>query len=145
MPEKGESAVELSGRFPGSTLGETLRQVPITLPDGSQETDLYIRQDKFHQQFAADVPESTTGVMAVTQRPVTSAALAEGASEAAWKSIPSWVLVATQDRNIPAEVQRFMAERAKAHVVEVQSSHAASVSHPEEVAEVIEQAARSVR
>ncbi|MER7690389.1 alpha/beta fold hydrolase [Streptomyces sp. NPDC097610] len=64
LPEKGESAVELSGKFPGSTLGEALRPVPVTLPDGSQGTDLYIEQVTFHAQFAADVPPSTTEVRA---------------------------------------------------------------------------------
>nr|WP_229841475.1 alpha/beta hydrolase [Streptomyces brasiliensis] len=145
LPEKGESAVELSGKFPGSTLGEALRPVPVTLPDGTQGTDLYIEQAKFHHQFAADVPESTTDVMAVTQRPVTSAALEEGASEPAWKTIPSWVLVATEDLNIPAKVQVFMAERAHAHITEVRASHAVSVSQPHDVARIIEEAARTVR
>ncbi len=78
--------------------------------------------------------------MAVSQRPVTNAALHDGAGEPAWKTIPSWALVATQDRNIPPQAQRFMAERAHAHTVEVRSSHAVSVSHPGDVAEVIEQA-----
>ncbi|MCX5358562.1 alpha/beta hydrolase [Streptomyces sp. NBC_00124] len=145
LPEKGESAVELSGKFPGSTLGETLRPVPITLPDGSQGADLYIDQGKFHDQFAADVPESTTDLMAVAQRPVTSAALEEGASEPAWKTVPSWVLVATEDLNIPPQAQRFMAERAKARTVEVRASHAVSVSRPDAVADIIEKAARTVR
>ncbi|MFJ2374571.1 alpha/beta fold hydrolase [Streptomyces sp. NPDC087769] len=145
LPEKGESAVELSGRFPGSTLGEALRPVPITLPDGTQGADLYIEQGKFHSQFAADVSASTTDVMAVTQRPVTSAALEEGASDPAWKTIPSWVLVATADLNIPPKAQVFMAERAHAHITEVRASHAVSVSRPDDVARVIEEAARAVR
>lgn len=145
LPEQGESAVELSGKFPGSTLGEALRPIPVTLPDGSQGADLYIEQAKFHDQFAADVPEDTTDLMAVSQRPVTSAALEEGAAEPAWKTIPSWVLVATEDLNIPPQAQTFMAERAKAHTVEVRASHAVSVSHPKDVADIIERAARTVR
>lgn len=145
LPEKGESAVELSGKFPGSTLGAALRPVPVTLPDGSQGTDLYIEQAKFHDQFAADVPRGTTDIMAVTQRPVTSTALEEGASEPAWKTIPSWVLVATEDRNIPPKAQHFMADRAHAYTIEVQASHAVSVSRPGEVVRVIEAAAGSVR
>ncbi|MGW1798300.1 alpha/beta fold hydrolase [Streptomyces sp. NPDC001984] len=145
LPEKGESATELAGKFPGSTLGEALLPVPITLPDGSQGTDLYIEESKFHDQFAADVPENTTDLMAVTQRPVTSAALEEGASEPAWKTIPSWVLVATEDRNIPSKLQTFMAERAEAHTVQVRASHAVSVSRPDAVARIIEDAARSTR
>ncbi|MFF0515449.1 alpha/beta fold hydrolase [Streptomyces sp. NPDC004250] len=145
LPEKGESAVDLSGRFPGSTLGEALRPVPVTNPDGSQGTDLYIRNDKFRHQFAADVSRYKTDLMAVTQRPVTEAALAEGAGEPAWKTIPSWVLVATKDLNIPAEAQEFMARRAGAETTTVRSSHAVSVSQPGKVTGVIEDAARSVR
>ncbi|MEV0227261.1 alpha/beta hydrolase [Streptomyces sp. NPDC050704] len=145
IPEKGESASELAGKFPGSTLGEALRPVPITLPDGSQGADLYIQQDKFHHQFAADVPESTAGIMAVTQRPVTSAALEESAGEPAWKAIPSWVLVATEDLNIPPKAQTFMAKRAQAQTVEVRASHAVSVSRPHDVAQIIQEAARTVR
>ncbi|MEV5383692.1 alpha/beta hydrolase [Streptomyces sp. NPDC052721] len=145
LPEKGESAVDLSGKFPGSTLGDTLRPVPFTNVDGSQGTDLYIQNDKFRHQFAADVPRDETDLMAVTQRPVTNAALAEGAAEPAWKTIPSWDLVATQDLNIPPKAQEFMAERAGAHTTEVRASHAVSVSQPGKVTDVIEDAARSAR
>src|SRR5918994_5571715 len=72
-PDKGESSVTLSGQFPGSTLGEAL--LPVALPDGGQ--DLYIQPDKFHGQFAADVPAADARLMAATQRPVAKAALAE--------------------------------------------------------------------
>ncbi|MEW2572641.1 alpha/beta hydrolase [Streptomyces sp. NPDC047070] len=145
LPEKGESAVDLSGKFPGSTLGDALRPVPFTNPDGSRGTDLYIRNDKFRHQFAADVSRGQTDLMAVTQRPVTDAALAEGAAEPAWKSIPSWVLIADQDLNIPPRTQQFMAERAHAHTTKVRASHAVSVSQPGKVTDVIENAAHSVR
>ncbi|MEW2425618.1 alpha/beta fold hydrolase [Streptomyces nigra] len=145
LPEKGESAVDLSGKFPGSTLGDALRPVPFTHPDGSRGTDLYIRDDTFRHQFAADVPRNRTDLMAVTQRPVTQAALAEGAAEPAWKTIPSWVLVATQDLNIPPKAQQFMAERAGAHISSVRASHAVSVSQPGKVTDVIEDAAGSTR
>ncbi|MFJ4624384.1 alpha/beta fold hydrolase [Streptomyces sp. NPDC088812] len=143
LPDEAESAVALSGRFPGSTLAEALRPVPVTLPDGSQVADLYIEKSKFHQQFAADVSEGTTAIMAATQRPVTDAALAEGASAPAWRNIPSWVLVATEDRNIPARAQNYMAERAGATAVAVAASHAVSVSHPGEVARLINTAAQA--
>ncbi|GGX81533.1 alpha/beta fold hydrolase [Streptomyces fructofermentans] len=145
LPEKGESAVDLSGKFPGSTLGDALRPVPFTNPDGSQGTDLYIQNDKFRHQFAADVSRDRSGLMAVTQRPVTNAALAEGAAEPAWKTIPSWVLIATQDLNIPPKAQQFMAQRAGAHTTKVRASHAVSVSQPGKVTDVIEDAAHSVR
>ncbi|MEW2044319.1 alpha/beta hydrolase [Streptomyces sp. NPDC005476] len=143
LPDEGESAVTLSGKFPGSTLGETLRPVPVTLPDGRQVADLYIEQSKFHHQFAADVPDETAAVMAATQRPVTDAALAEGAAAPAWKDLPAWVLVATEDRNIPPQAQTFMAERAKATFVSLNASHAVSVSHPGDVARLINEAAQA--
>ncbi|MFD6290920.1 alpha/beta fold hydrolase [Streptomyces sp. NPDC060205] len=143
LPDEGESAVALSGKFPGSTLGETLRPVPVTLPDGGQVTDLYIEKGKFHQQFAADVAAETARVMAATQRPVTDAALGEGAFAPAWREIPSWVLVATEDRNIPPQAQTFMAERANATAVSVTASHAVAVSRPGEVARLVNAAAQA--
>ncbi|MFD3343604.1 alpha/beta fold hydrolase [Streptomyces anthocyanicus] len=143
LPEVGESAIALSGKFPGSTLADVLRPVPVTLLNGSQAADLYIEQSAFHQQFAADVPAETTAVMAAIQRPVTDAALGEGASAAAWKDIPSWVLVATEDRNIPAQTQLFMAERADATVMSLTSSHAVSVSRPGDVARLVNEAAQA--
>ncbi|MFJ2952915.1 alpha/beta fold hydrolase [Streptomyces sp. NPDC087226] len=145
IPEKGESAAELSEKFPGSTLGQSLKSVPVTLPDGSEGSDLYIEVAKFHDQFAADVPRNTTGLMAVTQRPVTNAGLEEEASEPAWKTIPSWALVATEDRNIPERAQSFMAERAGARTVKVRASHAVGVSQPDDVARLIKKAAQETR
>ncbi|MFD8390847.1 alpha/beta fold hydrolase [Streptomyces sp. NPDC059680] len=142
-PEKGESALELSNKFPGSTLGPTLNSVPFPLPGGGTGTDLYIKADKFHDQFAADVPTSVTDLMAATQRPVAASALGEKATTAAWKTIPSWDLITTQDKNIPPAAQRFMAQRAHTHTVEIKASHAVSVSHPGAVTALIEQAARA--
>ncbi|MER7693982.1 alpha/beta hydrolase [Streptomyces sp. NPDC097610] len=144
LPDKGENANELASKFEGSTLGQALRAVPLTKPDGSQDVDLYIDEPKFHHQFAADVPASTAGLMAVTQRPATGTALNEGASDPAWKTIPSWSLVATDDLNIPRELQIYMAKRANAHVEEVKASHAVSVSQPDAVTRIIEEAARTV-
>ncbi|WP_031031343.1 alpha/beta hydrolase [Streptomyces sp. NRRL WC-3725] len=143
LPEKGESALELSNKFPGSTLGENLNPVSFPLAGGGTGTDLYIKADKFHDQFAADVPRATTDLMAATQRPIAAGALEEKATGAAWKTIPSFDLVTTGDKNIPPAAQRFMAERAHAHTVEIDASHAVSVSRPAAVTRLIEQAARS--
>ncbi|MFD8194618.1 alpha/beta fold hydrolase [Streptomyces wuyuanensis] len=145
MPDEGESALDLAQKFPGSSLGEALYSVPVTLPDGSQGQDFYIEHAKFQHQFAHDVEENTAELMAVTQRPVTGAALGEPSSAPAWKTIPSWALVATGDRNIPRKTQNYMAERANARTVEVRASHAVSVSHPDEVSRIIREAARSAR
>ncbi|MBR7197806.1 alpha/beta hydrolase [Pseudomonas sp. 14A] len=139
-PEKGETAAELSGRFPGSTLGPTL-SAPVELADGGK--DLYIQQDKFHEQFAADVSLADAKLMAATQRPVTVAALNEAATEPAWKTVPSYFVYGDQDKNIPAQALAFMAERAhsKQTVVVKGASHVVMVSNPKAVASLIETAA----
>ncbi|MFJ6633562.1 alpha/beta fold hydrolase [Streptomyces sp. NPDC091376] len=142
-PAVGESSLGLSAKYPGSTLGPTIKKVPFPLPGGGTGTDQYIKADKFHDQFAADVPTSVTDLMAATQRPVAASALEEKATKAAWKTIPSWTLITTEDRNIPPAAQRFMARRAHAHTVEVNASHAVSVSQPGAVTRLIERAARS--
>jgi len=142
-PEEGESTGELAGRFPGGELGPALRPVPVAGPDGGTVSDLHIQQQEFRAVFAADVPEEIAELMAVTQRPIVADALEEKATQAAWKTIPSWNLVTVQDLAVPAASQRFMAERAKSHTVEVDASHAVTVSQPGAVARLIDEAARA--
>lgn len=138
-PDVGESALELSSRFPGSTLEETLSSVP--LPDGGE--DLYVRSERFHQQFAGDVSDETAATMAATQRPVTKAALSEPTLTASWKTIPNYAIYGTADRNIPPAALRFMAARSHSRktVVVPGASHSVMVSHPAEVDALIETAA----
>ena len=143
LPAPGESALELTNKYPGSTLPGTLDPVTFQQTDGSTVTDLYIQQDKFRHQFAADVPAKQAALMAAEQRPIAQSALEEKATSAAWKAIPSWDIITTEDLNIPPAVQRFMAERAHAHTTEVAASHSVAVSHPRLVADVIERAARA--
>lgn len=145
LPAPGETALQLTNQFPGSTLPSALDPVTVTNPDGTTGTDLYIQQDKFRHQFAADVKADQAELMAETQRPIAQAALEEKATGAAWETVPSWDVVTTQDLNIPAAAQEFMAARAHAHVTEVAASHSVAVSHPDVVADVIEQAARATR
>lgn len=139
-PEAGETVAGLAGKFPGSTLGPTLA-APVALADGGK--DLYIQQDKFHDQFAADVPAAQAALMAATQRPVTEAALNEQSGTPAWKHIPSWYIYGDKDKNIPPQAMEFMAKRADAKAVKVVkgASHVVMVSNPEPVARLIEQAA----
>jgi pimeloyl-ACP methyl ester carboxylesterase len=139
-PEVGESAADLSGKFPGSTLGPTLA-APVLLPDGAK--DLYIQQDKFGKQFAADVPPVLAQLMAVSQRPITEAALGEAAPAAAWKNVPSWFIYGDSDKNIPPAALAFMAERAKSmKTVAVKgASHVVMISQPKLVARLIVEAA----
>lgn len=139
-PDTGESAADLTNKFQGSTLGQALSP-PVPLADGGK--DLYIVQDKFHAQFAADVPAGEAALMAATQRPLTQAAINEKSGEAAWKTIPSWFIYGSADKNIPPEAMAFMAKRAHAKdvVVVKGASHVVMVSHPKEVARLIEEAA----
>lgn len=143
LPDAGESSLGLSGKFPGSTLGDAVEPTPYTLPNGTGGVDLTINQGKFHKQFAADVTAKEAALMAATQRPIAASALEEKSTKAAWKSIPSWSLIATEDYNIPPAAQRFMSDRANAHTVEVQASHAVAVSRPDVVTRLIEQAANT--
>lgn len=140
-PERGEAAVDLASKFPGGTLGEALSQ-PIPLGEGS--VDLYIEQSKFHSQFAHDVPEQITLLMAAGQRPITEMALMEKSGEPAWKELPSYFIYGDGDKNIPAKALGFMAERAgsKRTVVIEGASHVVMVSNPQAVADLIEEAAQ---
>ena len=139
-PDKGEAAAQLAGKYPGSTLGETL--APVALPDGS--ADLYIKASLFRQQFAADVPARQAALMASTQRPIRDAALAEASGTPAWASIPSWFLLAGADKNIPLQAQKFMADRAgsRATVTVKGASHAVAVSRPDPVVDLVVRAAK---
>ncbi|KQQ33117.1 alpha/beta hydrolase [Duganella sp. Leaf126] len=140
-PEAGETAVGLSGKFPGSTLGPALAP-PVALADGGK--DLYIQQDKFPAQFAADVPAAKARLMAAGQRPITDAALNEASPAPAWKTIPSWFIYGTGDKNIPPAALDFMAKRAssKETIVIQGASHVVMTSHPAEVARLIASAAK---
>jgi pimeloyl-ACP methyl ester carboxylesterase len=136
-PDDGESAVELSMRHPGSTLADTLVGYPVDT--GGQE--LTIRPAAYHDQFCADLPAAVADVMARTQRPVTAQALNDGlpTDEPGWKTLPSWFVIAQEDRNIPAAELRDEAARAGARgVLEVPgASHAVAVSQAEAVATTI--------
>jgi pimeloyl-ACP methyl ester carboxylesterase len=138
-PDVGESAAKLSSQFSGGTLGDALAP-PVPTADGGK--DLYIDQDKFWKQFAADVKESDARLMAIAQRPVTEAALNEGSQHASWKQVPSYFVYGTADKNIPAAALEFMAKRAGSRdtVVVKDASHVVMTSNPEPVARLIERA-----
>jgi len=136
-PEHGETSLGLTDRFPGSTLGETVR--PIPLGDGTN--DLIVDRDLFPNQFCGDVPLAEAKIAAATQRAVRDFALGEPqpAETSAWKTLPSWFVFGSADKNIPAEGLRFMANRAGSlKTVEIQgASHSSMVSNPEKVSSLI--------
>jgi len=131
-PDKGESVAALiKDPLPGAP-------VPPILPP--QDGFLLLDPSKFAASFAADVSEPKASFMAASQVPWGVDALGGRVTEPAWKSRPSWYLVATEDRMIPPPAQRQMAQRAGAAVSEVAGSHAIYVSQPQAVASLIEKA-----
>ena len=135
-PETGESIGELSAKFPGVTLGETLWALP--LPDGS--TDLYIVQNRYHCQFAADLPEPRALLDAATQRPLNDRAPNGESAEPSWRTRPSWFIYPELDLNIPLKTHRFMAARADATMtIEIPGA-----SQPAAVADLVLQATKAL-
>ncbi|MEU6781228.1 alpha/beta hydrolase [Nonomuraea angiospora] len=143
-PEEAESALDLTGKFPGSRLPTSLITRQYPLPGGGTGTDAYIDPAAFHAAFAADLPARDTALMAATQRPAALAALGSPSGPPAWKTIPSWYLVAGADQAIPPAAQRFMAERAGAHTSEVRdASHVIMISRADATTALITAAART--
>ncbi|MFH9403952.1 alpha/beta fold hydrolase [Streptomyces sp. NPDC017638] len=141
--EKGESLGELQGRFPDSDLAAALVYTPFPV-EGSTEngTDVSVRPDRFPAIFAADVDVRLAEVLAVSQRPLAAQAFADAAPAAAWRTKPSWGLVAASDHTINPDVERYGYQRAGMTTVEVDSSHLVMLSHPERVVDLIEEAVR---
>jgi pimeloyl-ACP methyl ester carboxylesterase len=144
-PDVGESLFQLVTMNPGSQIGPaTLITRPYPLPGGGEGTDLYLTREGVRTAFAQDLPRKTTDLMFATQRPFSQEAFVEPSGTPAWKSIPSWYLVASDDHAIPPMTQRFMATRAGAQTSEVYSSHVPQISQPDAVTQIILQAAASV-
>jgi pimeloyl-ACP methyl ester carboxylesterase len=144
VPDVGETQGELITKFPGSEVQPVSVPVPYTKPDGTTGIDLYLSEDG-QAAFAADIPTAAFRVLQATQRPFDADSFIYPTTAAAWKTIPSWCLVAGQDKAIPPKCERFMYRRANARkIVEVPtSSHVAMLSHPQVVAELIQDAVRA--
>jgi pimeloyl-ACP methyl ester carboxylesterase len=142
VPDHGESAFSLSGKFPGGTLGEALVTFPLT----GGGTELKIDPAKFPQQFGADLELEDAVLLGRTQRPVTQKALTDElvTDKPAWKTLPTFEVFGDSDRNIPVEVYRWQAQRsAPLGVREVAgASHAVATSRPDEVVASILEAVR---
>ena len=141
MCDEGESQQQLLERFEGSLVGPSIRPVPFTGPDGSEGADLYLDPEAFREAFAAPSGPETAAVLAAAQRPYAAAAFAAAPSgPPAWKTLPCWYLLGTENKAIPPALQRFMAERADATIVEVPASHVSFVSQPEAATQLLRQA-----
>lgn len=144
VPDEGEPVGALNELNPGSLINEQALIVRPFSTGAGGGADLYIRPEIFREAFAADLPARTARLMQMTQRPLSAAALGEPSGTPAWRTIPSWYLVATRDRTIPPATQKFMARRAGSTIVEVRSSHVAMQSQPEATAALVFAAARAV-
>ncbi|MER5689068.1 alpha/beta hydrolase [Streptomyces sp. NPDC002205] len=144
VPDVGETQGELIEKFPGSEVLPVSVPVPYTKPDGTTGTDLYLSKDG-QAAFAADVSPATFRLLQATQRPFDADSFTYPTKAAAWRTIPSWGLVAGQDKAIPPAAERWMYSRANFRkVIEVPtSSHVAMVSHPKTTANLIADAARA--
>ncbi|MDX6307206.1 MAG: hypothetical protein QOI06_252 [Nocardioidaceae bacterium] len=145
VPDVGETQGDLINKFPGSEVLPVSVPVPYTKPDGSTGTDLYLSLDG-QAAFAADISKGAFRLLQATQRPFDADSFIYPTQAAAWRRIPSWGLVAGRDKAIPPACERWMYSRANARkVVEVPtSSHVVMISHPQIVADLIEDAAKAV-
>ncbi len=144
-PDEGETLMDIEGQSRDSVLTTVLRQSEYPTDDGTTSgIELSIEPSAYRQAFAADLPERTAAVMCAEQRPIAASAFGEVNGPPAWRNLPSWAVVATGDKAAGADVVMAMARRAHAQITEVDSSHVAMISHPDEVADVVRSAWRSL-
>jgi len=132
----------------GESLGALLSQGPVTPALEHMITDAqgfaWLSEDDFVNHFAADVDRAQARVMHAVQQPIAGSAFNDVMGQPAWKSLPTWFLIAKDDEALPPEAERQFAARMGATTVEVPSSHVAMVSHPADVVDLIETAAQTV-
>ena len=144
-PDEGERLGEVASQSKDSLLGTA--QVPLhypTGPGGQSAVEFGMDPDKARDVFAADLPPEQAAVLAAIQRPVAELAFSEPNGRPAWKSLPSWAVVATADKAAGTDVVRSMAERAGATITEVEGSHVIMISQPQAVTDVILNAVAAV-
>jgi pimeloyl-ACP methyl ester carboxylesterase len=131
--------------------GESCASIEQAVPQAStafkadSNGNWWIEQEHFAADFAADVPAAVSSFMAISQVPISTDSFTHKATSPAWKTKPTWYMVASSDRSINPQQERMMAKRAHATTVEVNSSHVAYMSHPKEAAKLIEDAATSAK
>jgi pimeloyl-ACP methyl ester carboxylesterase len=129
--------------------GESCASIEQALPQAStafkpdSDGNWWIEREHFEADFAADILPEKAAFMAISQVPISTEAFTHKVTSPAWKTKPTWYMVASQDRSINPDQERMMAKRANAKTVEVNSSHVAYMSHPRESAKLIEEAAAS--
>jgi len=134
--DEGESFGEIFGQFGDTPLVGAVRPSHYLRGNGETAVELTIAPELYREAFAADVSEDVTRILAVSQRPF-AAIFEDRAEAAAWKTLPSWYVVATADKAIPPDAERHMAKRAGAQTIEVDASHSIALSQPKAVADLI--------
>jgi len=133
-PDAGEALTEAASKFAPPPLDTAL------VPDAAGF--LYVDREKVHDVFCKDRPLAEARIIAATQKPVNGSVFGAKVANAAWKNVPSWYIVAMEDRAINPDLERFYAKRMGAKTTEIRSSHVPFLSHPAEVAKVIEAASK---
>jgi pimeloyl-ACP methyl ester carboxylesterase len=137
-PEEGETLGEATGTSKDAVLGDALMPLHYPAADGGEpRVEFAIDPAKFHEAFAADLPEDEMALAAVAQRPIAELAFSEPSGPPAWKRLPSWTVVATADKAAGTDLVRSMAKRAGARITEVDGSHVIMISQPQAVTDVI--------
>jgi pimeloyl-ACP methyl ester carboxylesterase len=144
-PDTDERLGDVAATSKDSLLGtaQVEREYP-TRPGGETAPEFLVDPARFREVFAADLPAEQAAVLAATQRPVAAAAFSDVSGPPAWKTLPSWAVVATADKAAGSDVVRSMAQRAGAEIVEVDASHVVMVSQPQAVTELILKALHAV-
>src|SRR4051794_32808745 len=134
IPDEGETVFEILGGS-GSALDVPDPTTVLDLvgyPGGPEgDAEAFLKPDTVHNSFAQDLPEADRWLIVESQRPITLSANTTPSATAAWKTLPSWAVVGTEDRVIPPDTQHHMAERAGATITNVTGSHVSMVSHPQ--------------
>jgi pimeloyl-ACP methyl ester carboxylesterase len=138
VPDIGEDILHLAG---ADSLVPSSIEFKGYPPFGATDVDIYIKPENFRETLAGDLSKKTAAALAATQRPISLAAAAAPTTATAWRTIPSWYLLGTEDRTITPDAQRSMAERAGATIEEAKTSHLSLISRPGKVTELIEEAA----
>ncbi|MEU1290131.1 alpha/beta hydrolase [Kitasatospora sp. NPDC005856] len=145
LPDVGESYQALADRFTPAPLISRLRRTEFTTGGAQRETELSVPAECFRPLVAADLDPEVAQVLAALQRPAAERVLTDEPTVAAWRGTPSWALVTGADQALAPSIQRFTAQRAGATVLELpEASHSVAVSRPTAVAELVQDAARSV-
>jgi pimeloyl-ACP methyl ester carboxylesterase len=143
-PDENESLGEIEGTSRDSVLASALKPAQYPGEAGAVAVELYVDPEQFHEAFAADLPPVQSGVLGASQRPVAASAFDEKSGPPAWRTLPSWAVVATGDKAAGSDVVRSMAQRAGATITELEGSHVIMISQPRPVTDVILTALRAV-